>query len=480
MTRVRLRLGWTLALAVVLAGCAGRAPAPDPRALEFAPVEFHPPKAERVVLPNGMVLYLLEDHELPLVAVQVIVRAGRAWDPPDRIGLAGLAGTVLRIGGTRPLPGDAFDEALERMAASIEVGVDVDSITLGADLLAKDLDRGLELLVDLLRQPAFPDDKLDLARKQALERLRRRNDDPSAVATREFAKAVYGPEHPLARESTAATLERITRADLVEFHRRFFGPNAVMLGITGDFSSAAVRARFEALFRDWPAVAPPAPTLAPASEASATAVHLVQKEVNQTQIRIGHLGIRRGDPDYFALALLNDVLGGGGFRSRLFQEIRTRRGLAYSAGSALAVESLDRGLFLTYSATRADATVQAIEAMREQIARLRAQPIAPDELALAKDAFLNSFVFSFASGAQILVRQMTLEYYGLPVDFLERYRERILTLTADDLQDVARRYLRPDALVILAVGDAGAFDRPLSELGPVRTIPLEPTEASRL
>ncbi|MBI3597502.1 MAG: insulinase family protein [Nitrospirae bacterium] len=440
----------------------------------FPPVEFHPPKAERVVLENGMVLYLLEDHELPRVQIQAMIRTGGVYEPADKIGLAGLTGMVMRTGGTASMSGDALDEELEFMAAELSSSIGSDAGFASLDILAKDLDRGLALFADMLMHSAFPQDKLDLAKQQVLESIRRRNDDPAGIASRQFRKRIYGEDHPLARESTVKTIGRITRDDLVAFHAHDYHPNAVLLSLSGDFEKKEMIEKIQRAFVGWSPGRIDRPSLPPVRDALKPSVNLVEKDISQTHLRIGHLGIRQDDPDYFAVSLLNDILGGGGFRSRLFKKVRTEGGMAYSVGSTFTPGNLERGLFVAYGETKAGSTYQAISAIEREIERIRTEPVTEEELRLAKDSFLNSFVFSFSNPAMIADRQSSLEYYGLPPDFLERFRDGVIRVTREEILNVAQKHLRPDALIVLAVGRPDRFDRPLSGLGVLNVIPLEP------
>ncbi|MEK6683942.1 MAG: pitrilysin family protein [Nitrospirota bacterium] len=463
-------------MVALLISHAGVSPvlAADPRTMTFPPVEFHPPAAERVVLENGMVLYLLDDHELPLVRLHAMIRTGSVYEPADKIGLAGLTGMGMRSGGSPSILGDALDEELEFMAAEMSSLIGQDAGFASLDVLKKDFDRGLALFADMLMHPAFPQDKLDLAKLQAFEGIRRRNDNPAGIAGRQFAIRVYGADHPLARESTVETIGRITRDDLIAFHSAYYHPNAVILSVSGDFKKREMIEKIRRAFANWPPGKQDLPPLPPIDDALKPSVHLIEKDISQTHLRIGHLGIRQDDPDYFAVTLLDDILGNGGFRSRLFKEVRTRQGLAYSVGSIFTVGNLERGLFIVYGETKAPSTHQAISAIEREINRIRTEPITEEDLRLAKESFLNSFVFSFSNSAQIANRQASLEYYGLPPDYLERFRDRVVGVTREEIRAVAQKHLRPEALIILAVGRPDRFDQPLSSFGSVNVIPLEP------
>jgi predicted Zn-dependent peptidase len=454
---------------------AGRAA--DPRSMTFPNEPFTPPKAERVTLPNGMILYLLEDHELPIVNLTAMIRTGNVYDPPAKIGLAELTGTVIRTGGTASRSGDELDEELEFVGAELTSSIGQDAGWASLNVLTKDLPRGAALFAEMLTRPAFASEKVDLAKKQTIEGIRRRNDQPGSIAAREFNKLLYGPEHPFARESTEATINAVTRDDLVSFHRRYYHPNTLMVAATGDFRRDDLIALLRRSFDGWAAEQVTWPAVPRVVEQRNARVNFVARDVTQTHVRMGWLGIKQSDPDFFALSLLDDILGGQAFTSRLFQEVRTKAGLAYSVGSALVPGRFDRGTIFLYAQTKGESTTQAISSMREQVERFLTSPVSERELTDAKQAFLNSFVFSFSSPAQITNRQMALEYYGLPADFLERFRSNVERVTARDLLRVARRHLALDRLVILAVGDDRTFDQPLAKFGAVRVIELERASA---
>jgi predicted Zn-dependent peptidase len=441
--------------------------------MKFPPVEFNPPEPERLVLDNGMVVYLLEDHELPLVTVSATIRTGGWMDPSDKVGLAALTGLAMRTGGTQRKPAPDLDQELERLAMMMSVSIGVESGVAMLDVLKKDLDRGLTLFADVLRRPAFDPARVELAKLQARESIRRRNDQPQSVASREFAKLLYGPLHPFARETSMESIARITREDLITFHAATFHPNGMLLGITGDFDKAAVLAKLRELFGDW---APGQATrmVVPELESQdARQVRFVGKPISQTHLRAGHLSLKETDPDYPALVLVNDILGGGSFRSRLFQDVRTRQGLAYSISSVLRGGIYERGVWGMRTETKTTSTQQVIASLVANLERLRDQPVSDAELEESKEAFVNSFIFSFTSPASIVNRRLQLEYDGLPKDFLQQLRDKVMKLTKEDLLRVARAQLHPDHLKILAVGPPDTA-RVLTGFGEVKEIKLEP------
>lgn len=445
----------------------------DPRQMTFSPVAFNPPEPERVVLKNGIVVYLLEDHELPLVTVSATIRTGGWMDPSDKVGLAGLTGFAMRAGGTQRTGAAALDQELERFAMVLSVSIGVESGVAMLDVMKKDLDQGLAIFADVLRRPAFDPSRVELAKLQARESIRRRNDQPQSIASREFAKLLYGPAHPFARESSLESIARITREDLVSFHAATFHPNGIILGITGDFEKAEVMNRLHALFEDWAPGRVTSMVLPPVESTDGRQVEFVGKPISQTHLRAGHLSLKETDPDYPALVLLNDILGGGSFRSRLFQDVRTKQGLAYSVSSVLRGGIYERGVWGMRTETKTASTKQVVATLVTNLNRLREEPVTDAELREAKDAFVNSFIFSFSSPAGIVSRRLQLEYDGLPKDFLQQLRDKVMKLTKDDLMRVAREQLHPERLKILAVGPAET-GRVLAGFGEVKEIQLEP------
>ena len=481
-TRNAKRWGFVLcsiAMAVaipVLAGCAGDLALGDPRQMTFKPVEFTPPEPDRVVLENGMVVYLLEDHELPLISMTATMRTGSWLDPAERIGLASLTGSVMRTGGGGGLSAERVDEELEQFAGDVSISIGRQSGSASLDVLSKDLKRGLQILAGLIRTPAFEPARVELAKLQAIEGIRRRQDNPGSIVGREFVKLLFGADHPTARESSIESITRVTRDDLVAFHRKTIYPNGLMLGVTGDFDKSAMLALLREVFGDWEKGEVPVLTIAdvPQSPMAKPVVRFVNKETSQTHLRVGHLSIKEQDPDYVALAIANDILGGSSFRSRLFNDVRTKRGLAYSVGSRLNSGVHDQGVWLMRAETKLPSTQEVITRFVANMERMRTELVTDRELAEAKEAYVNSFVFSFASSSAIVGRLIELEYDGLPKDFLQQLRARVIALTKDEILAAAKKHFNPERLTIVAVGAGEALPKLLSGFGEVKEIKLAP------
>jgi predicted Zn-dependent peptidase len=430
------------------------------------------PEVEQVVLGNGMHLFLLEDHELPLINLSAMIRVGSVYEPADKIGLAAMTGTVMRTGGTTSMTGDEIDEQLERIAASVETSIGLNSGSAFMSVLKEDIDTGLSILADVLMNPAFREDKVELAKIRHRSMIARRNDQPRSIAVREFVKLIYGPESVYARHTEYATIDNISREDLVAFHRKYYGPDNVMLAVWGDFSTRVMVRKIEEAFKGWEKVNMELPKAPHVQYEFRPTVNLIRKDdINQTVIYLGHIGGLMSDPDYSALTVMNHILGRG-FTGRLFKNVRSRLGLAYAVWGRYSAEYDHPGVFYVGCQTKSEATVRASRAMMREVKRITESKVTDEELALAKESYLNSFVFRFDSKDKIVERLMTYEYFGYPPDFLETTRDNVEKVTKEDVLRVARKHLRPDKIQILCAGRAQDFDEPLSALGPVREIDI--------
>ncbi|MEN6332714.1 MAG: pitrilysin family protein [Phycisphaerales bacterium] len=466
-----MRIGAALlALAVCSAGAAVKQ-APDYKKLKYPTLrEVKVPDVTRVTLPNGMKLLLLEDHELPLIQLSARIRTGSIYEPAEKVGLGEITGEVMRTGGTPTMTGDQIDEALEAMAASVETGISTDYGVASLSVLKEDIDKTLGILADVLMHPAFPPDKIELAKIQQRSAISRRNDEPAEIASREFAKLIYGPNSVYARQTEYATIDAISRDDLVAFHKRFFGPNTMMAAVWGDFQTEEMVKKIEKAFVGWEKIDASVPPTPRVDYEYVRTVNLVARpDLNQSNILLGHIGGVRSDPDYFSLVVMNQILGGG-FTGRLFKNVRSRQGLAYSVFGAYGSDYAYPGTFSLGCQTKSESTVQAIQAIAAEVEKMRQTEVSDEELKLAKESFLNSFVFNFDTTGEIVTRLLTYEYYGYPADFLLQTRERVEKVTKADVLQVAQKHLHPDKLQVLVVGDPGGFEKPLSTVGEVKTI----------
>lgn len=441
--------------------------------LHFKPLEFTPPKAKRMVLSNGMVLYLLEDHDLPIINITATIRTGAVYEPPEKAGLASLVGHVMRSGGTISRSAEEINEELEYIAASVETAIGREEGSASLSALKKDLDKALEIFADILRNPAFPEDKIKKRKEEVLEAIRRENDNPAGVLFREFRRLLYEP-HPYGRkvEGYQDTIDRITREDMVEFHKKYFHPNNILMGIAGDFNTPEMLEKLEKLLKDWPEAEISFPTISPVMEEFHKSINYVYKDIDQANVVLGHLAIERTNPDYFPVMLMNFILGGGSFASRIPGKVRSEEGLAYSVYSAFSTPR-DKGFFFVNCQTKSESTGRAISLVLEEIQKMKERPVEEEELVNAKDTFTNQFVFLFTSSSAVVSHMVDIEYKGLPFDYLDTYVDKVKAVTREDILRVARKYLHPDKAILLVVGNKEKFDRPLSEFGEVNTIELK-------
>ena len=464
---------WVMGL-IVLPWIAGSALAQTPyQDLEHPKLnDIRVPEVEQVTLSNGMKLFVLEDHELPLIRLSARIRVGSIDEPPEKVGLASLTGSVMRTGGTTSKTGEEIDEELESIAASVETGIGLNSGSASMSVLTKDLGTGLPILADILMNPAFPEEMIQLGKLRRRSAISRRNDSVSGLASREFSKLIYGADSPYARSVEYATIDSITREDLISFHQRFFYPNNMMLAVWGDFQASDMIQKIEESFQGWEQREMQASFPPKVNYEFRKTVNFIQKDdVNQTNIFMGHVGGLRNDPDYFALVLMNRILGSG-FTSRLFKEVRSRQGLAYSVFGYYSANFDHEGIFYIGCQTKSETTVQAIRALTAEVEKMAASEVTDQELELARESYLNAFVFNFDSKGEIVNRLMTYAYFGYPLDFLEKAKEKIEKVTKSDILRVVQKHLHPDKMQILAVGRSQDFDEPLSVLGPVNQMDI--------
>lgn len=464
-----------LAVFVLMLGMAGLAPfaksqVSDWKQIRIPPLPaFHPQQPRRIQLPNGMVIFLQEDHELPLVRGTARIRGGSRDEPAARIGLVEIYGDAWRTGGTKDQTGDQLDDYLEARAARVETGGGLDSTTISFNCLKDNLDDVFKVFVTLLRDPEFRADKIPLAKDQINTGISRRNDNPMSIASREAQKLGYGTDSPYARVPEYATVAAVTRDDLINWHHTYVHPNNIILGVSGDFDAQAMEKRLRDAFESWPQGPSPQP-LEVSFNGPKPGIYFVEKSnVNQSNIRMLELGTRRDNPDYYAIEMLNEIFGGS-FASRLMQDIRTAKGLAYAVGGGVGTQFDHPGLFMVSMGTKSGTTAAAIDALYQEIDGLKTHPPTAEELKKAKDSILNSFVFRFDSKAKVLSERMAYEFYGYPADFLERYRDGIEKVTQADVGRVAAKYIHKDQLAVLVVGKAADFDRPLSTFGTVTAL----------
>jgi len=439
--------------------------------------DIETPEYVRQELDNGMVIYLAEDHVFPLINLSATIQVGSIYEPNDKVGLAAMTGGVLRTGGTTSRSGDDIDALVE--ARGIEVETWVGQSTGGAYLsaLAEDTALGLELLGDILMHPVFDQEKIDLAKEEQKAAISRRNDQPMSIAQREAMKVIFGSDHPLARHPEYDTIAAVTRDDMIDFHTTYYHADRVYLVVVGDFEAEAMLAKIEAVFGDWSRATEPLPPDPEIPDLPRT-VNVVDKDdLTQSTIVLGHKGIRNDDPNYAAIQVANRILGGG-FSSRLFTEIRSNRGYAYSVGSAPGTGWRNPGMFMAFTMTKSATVEAATDGILTEIHKMLDEPVTEEELRTAKDGILNSEVFSFDTKREILDRQVLFEMYGYPSDFLQQYQEQVKGMTAEKIQAAAQAVWRPDDMTIFALGNPEDWDGDLSQYGAINEIDITIPEPS--
>jgi zinc protease len=430
------------------------------------------PKPERYVLANGMTVFLLEDHELPRVQASAIIRTGTRNEPGAKTGLADITATVMRSGGTAARPGDRLDDELDRLAVTVETGMSRASGSASVACLKEDAERAFTILADVLANPAFPEDKIDLEKEQNRASIARRNDNPMGIHGREMRRLLFGKNSPYARIVEYETIDSIKRDDLAAFHKEFYQPENVILGVWGDFETAKMKALIESTLGKWARGGrqrPPVPAV-DASLGQKPGVYFIEKEdVNQSSIGMIRLAGKQNDPDYYANVVMADILGGG-FASRMFNKIRTELGLAYASSANYSGGMDVPGTLSAFVGTKSETTMKALEAMRAVIRSMTEGEVTDEELRLSKESILKGAAFDYASTGQVVNRLMTYEYYGYPADFLQRFRAGIEKVTKADVLASAKKWLKQEEFLTLVLGKSKDFDQPLAKLGPVTNV----------
>jgi len=457
-----------------------------PSELKYTTLTYTPPKRDRYrhVLSNGVVVYAVEDHDLPLVNISTLVRTGAYLDPAGKEGLSALVGSQMRAGGAGKMTAEQFDEAADFLAAQISSSVGATQGSATLNLLAKDVDKGLALYLDMLRTPAFQEDRLKLAKSQVLQQMERRNDSTEGIEAREWGRLLHGAEHFSSKMTTKASIESITRQDLIDFHQKYFHPGGLIIAASGDFNTKELLAKLEAAFKGWPASRTAVPEVPKPTHAPVAGIYTIHKpDVNQGRVSIGHTGTTRDNPDAYALEIMNDILGGGGFTSRIMSRVRSDEGLAYSAGSSYGMGVYYPGTFRASFQSKSATTSQALKIVLDEINRMRTTKVSAEELETSKNSAIETFPRIFATAAQVAGTFAQDEFTKRPADYWDTYRQRIAAVTADDVQRVAQKYLEPSKLVVLVVGNIeditkGNPDHPeysltkLAATGQIRAIPL--------
>jgi zinc protease len=426
----------------------------------------------RTVLPNGMIIYMKEDHTLPIINAHALIRTGSIYDSKENMELADMTGSLMRSGGTKSFSPDSLNTLLEYIAGSVESGIGTESGSVIMSVMSKDLDTGLKIFNEVMRYPRFDTAKIELEKSQIKDGILRRNDRPGGIIRREFAHLLYG-DHPYGQILEWDYVKNISRDDLIRYHDKYFYPNNVMIAFSGDFNSKDLLKKLNKVFGDWQKGDIRFPPVPPVDYAMKPGVYVINKKLTQANIDVGQLGVKRDNPDRYAIALMNFTLGGGSFTSRLMSKVRSDEGLAYSVGSRFNTDSRDYGTFMAYAQTKTASTHRVLEIFMQELDRIRKETASQQEFQTARDAYINNFVFQFDSPGEIVDRLMSLEYDGYPLDYYQKYLNNIRSVTREDMQRVAEKYLKPDQMTILVLADTSKIVGDLHDFGKVQYIQLE-------
>lgn len=482
-----------LILALALgAACSPKQPVDAPRAqkhssipdrpekLTFAEQSFVPPLAtdHRHELANGVPVFVATSDDLPLVTLTFTFMGGRYVEPDDKTGLADLTFELLRDGGTAKRSPEALDEAFAFLAADVTASAGPTTSRVRLDVPKQSFDEALALVVEMVRQPGFDRKRLALAVDTAIENMKGRNDDAGAIAAREFNRLLYGEDHLMAALATRAELESIRPTDLRDFHAKVVHPGNLVVSAAGDITADELLPALEKAFEGWEAK----PRLAPPEEpghAPEPGLYHVQKDIPQGKVRIGLRAVQRDDPDYFPLMVMNDILGGGGFTSRIMARVRSDEGLAYGARSSLDVPAWWPGTLTAWFDSKNPTVALATRIVVDEIARIRTEPVSEAELADAKRALVANLPRAFGSKEAMLSYFVDDELTGRDPSYWRTWQQKVEAVTAEDVLRVAQEHLDPDKLVILVVGDWEPIAQgdvtgraKMTEFGEVRHLPL--------
>lgn len=428
-----------------------------PEQLTYEPFEFEVPRADgyRHTLDNGVVVYAAEDRALPLINLSITVRAGAFLDPDDKPGVASMTGRMLRRGGTASMTASEFDERADFLAAQLSSFGGDTSSGASANCLSYKLEECLDLFFEMLEAPGFEAGRMDVEKTNIIEGMKQRNDDASTISSREWGWLMRGMEHFSARQLTSSEVQAITREDLSAFHEKYWEPKNMIISVSGDFDVDAMLAELGRRFEGWKSEGPkvPWPPKAPDHEPTPGLYH-VEKDIPQSRVLIGHLTKESDwtDPDRLPMQVMNDVLGGGGFTSRITNRVRSDEGLAYSAGSAMSFGRYWPGTFMMYFQTKNSTVPLAAKIALEEMRRIKSEKVSDEELSVSKASFIDTFPQNFDSADAIVGIFAADEFNDRPHEYWYDYQDRVRAVTAEDVQRVAKAYLQPEQLTYLIVG----------------------------
>ncbi len=438
-----------------------------PKLSKSKPLDFSPPQGSRHLLKNGMTVYILRDNTLPIINISAKIKTGEIYDPKDKIGLAQLTAALLKDGGTMKYKPEEIDKILEFSGAAISSRMFMEEGEVSMRCLSKDFKKVFDIYGDVLMNPSFNNDKVNLLKDMSLEIIRRRNDNPGSQAHREAIRMFYGKNHPYGWRTEPTTIKAIKKADLKNFHSNFYKPNNMILAVSGDFKNEKeILKSLNNAFSSWKQKTVKFTAIPEVKIKKERKIYFIDRDIAQTYIVLVQKGIKRHNPIEFSLNVANHILGGGDFSSRLTTEIRTKRGLAYSVYSSFAKRP-DYGYVFAYCGTKPETYSQALEEMLKQFKLMKEKPVSVQELNVAKNSIINSFVFRFPTPFSLMEERAAYELYGYKKDYLDNYTEQISKITQADVLETSKKILAPETAMIFVIGDSKKFDKPLSSFGEV-------------
>ncbi len=429
--------------------------------------EIKLPEITKESLDNGLKVIVIEHHELPVVAFKLVLKSGSTYDPPGKAGLANFTAGLLRKG-TQTKDATQIAEEIDFVGGTLGAGANWDASFASCRVLSKYFDTGLDLLADILLNPTFKDDEIERLRKQIIAGIMQEKNDPESVAEENFREFVFG-QHPYGQplEGTEGSVSGISREDIVGFHHTHYVPNNAIIAVVGDVETDDVLTKIKGKLGSWETGPLVTADFAPPPQIKGHQIILVDKpDLTQSYVNIGHFGIPRKSPDYFAFRVMNYILGGGGFASRLMDEVRAKRGLTYSIYSNFDRYRL-KGAFEVSTFTRVDSTLGAIQAILEQIEGIRTEKVSEKELSETKSFYDGYYPLQFETPEQIATKLLDVEVYDLGEDYIENFRKNIGAVTADDVLRVAQKYLDPENMKFVVVSKADELKTDLESLGKV-------------
>lgn len=452
-----------------------------PEDLKYPPLKFDSPhpKDYRVSFAQGMKGYVQEDHSLPFFDISATIHHGSLYEPNDKLGIGDvLEGTLIK-GGTKTKEGGDIEERIDFLGGSLSFFVGERTSSLSLSVLSKDLDEGLSIFFDVLMNPEFREESLKITKGRIIENLRQANDSPSRILSREYERLIYG-DHPLTYQPTKAKVEGITREDLKALHAKYFFPKNIIISAAGDFKKSALKTKINKTIRGWKNKKITFPRSSKKFPPVQPGVYFIQKKINQGYVSMGHLGFEETNPDYFAVLVMNFILGRGSFTSRIMTKVRSDEGLAYNTGSRFRFRWGFPGTFSGYVQTKSSTVSYAISLIKNEFERIRESLVSDEEMETAINYYIESFSNYFTTPMTIMSNFARLEMQGRSMDYYQTYRDKIKRVTKERVLEVAKKYIHPDKMAIMIVGDwepcnkgSDKYPGPLEKLGKVRKINLK-------